>query len=477
MNSSASKYEAKDDGDDDLDEMMAAVENGTLPGTAETPAAARDDDDGVDQTHRRDPRDAATIETRAAAGPITREEVQLLLAPRDEVLAGLLQAVDATQLASAAASKERRALESDLVHKYGKAGVTGTTELDIVSEYTRMVAVFLILSAAGWIITVLDIVGVFDGARGDAMARAMYASTFPMSVTICPMLYYGTLGFGVILSDARLNIVCYVAFIVDGLCYGEEFFDAGWVYPYIFTEVSSSQGGGDYGSTPTLVMGAIYALVVFVVFGWLGVNTLALGRRKVLERKLSLPHFSETFCSTSMKVFAFQAFLGVMQVVNVATAQDAEQLAKAVRINEASFSFSVALGAGYVTKVLIFDVPGLTTHAFFNGKGSRWSVVGVVCALVGALTSTAGWLLAYQTHGSSSSTSFDVAAVLGNISCSALTAANAASTVNFMKSVPGGCGRFVRRGAEAAWQLRNEKETDFASMPTDTSPNPAGADT
>ena len=168
-----------------------------------------------------------------------------------------------------------------------------------------------------------------------------------------------------------------------------------------------------------------------------------------------------------MKIVASQAILGVMQVVNVATAQDSEQLARAIRINEASYSFSVALGAGYVTKVLIFDVPGLTIHAFFNGKGSRWSVVGVVCGSVGGLTGIGGWLLAYQANGSSNSASFDVAAILGNISCSALTAANAASAVNFIKDVPGGCGRFVRKGAEAAWQLRTEKDIEW-------SPNPSG---
>lgn len=76
------------------------------------------------------------------------------------------------------------------------------------------------------------------------------------------------------------------------------------------------------------------------------------------------------------------------------------------------------------------------------------------------MTATAGWLLAYQTHGNSTSSSFDVASVMGNISCAALSAANAASAVNFLKDLLGGCKRFVKRGAEATIQLKSSKDKE-----------------
>ena len=204
--------------------------------------------------------------------PITKEEVQQLLAPRDEVLARMLWA----SMPVAEGSKESRGeFENELLARYPKTSSEDGQEGDIVSEYSRMVAVFLLLSTAGWTIAVVDAVGVLQSEREEAMARALYAATMPMSITICPMLYYGTLGTGIILSDARLNVVCYLAFIVDGFCYGEEYFDAHWLYPYIFNEVedgSVDSAGSDFGTTPSLVLGALFAVTCTVVFGWLGVN-------------------------------------------------------------------------------------------------------------------------------------------------------------------------------------------------------------
>ena len=100
----------------------------------------------------------------------------------------------------------------------------------------------------------------------------------------------------------------------------------------------------------------LFWVMCTVVFGWLGVNVLGLGRRRLIERRLSLARFSEQFCTVSVKIACFQSLLAVMQVVNVAAAETEEQLARARRINEASFSFSLMLAAIVVTKVLTFDV-------------------------------------------------------------------------------------------------------------------------
>eukprot|EP01047_Picozoa_sp_COSAG01_P103186 COSAG01_NODE_32677_length_577_cov_1.443515_1_plen_142_part_00 len=115
----------------------------------------------------------------------------------------------------------------------------------------------------------------------------------------------------------------------------------------------------------------------------------------------------------------------------------------------------MTLAAGYITKVLIFEVPELTAHDFFSGEGSRWSVVAVVCAVVGGLAGTSGWLLAYRAQGGSSRSGFNVASVLGNLACSTLTLANAASAMNFLRETSGGCTRFVRSGAAAAMELKS----------------------
>eukprot|EP01052_Picozoa_sp_SAG31_P019738 SAG31_NODE_1452_length_8286_cov_6.329547_8_plen_423_part_00 len=411
-----------------------------------------------------------------AAITITKEEVQQLLAPRDKVLARILRA---SRPVAEESTERRSEFESELLVRYPRVISESGQEGDIVSEYSLMVAVFLLLSTAGWMIAIVDAVGILESEREEAMARALYAATMPMSITICPMLYYGTLGTGVILSDARLNIVCYIAFIVDGFCYGEEYFDIHWLYPYIFNEVEDgSSGGSEFGITPSLVLGALFAVTCTVVFGWLGVNVLALGRRNVVDRNLSLLQFSDNFCATSVKIVGFQALLGVMQVVNVANAQNGEQLARVVRINEASYSFSLVLAAGYVTKILIFDVPGLTTHGFFNGEGTGWSVAAVFLASAGALAGTGGWLLAYQTSSNSTSTSFDVSSVLGNISTFALAAANTASALNLLQGISGGCSKFVRSGAEAAMQMRdgNHDQSDAAALPRGTSPSHAMSD-
>ena len=412
-------------------------------------------------------------EGEPGGAPATLADVRSLLAQRDELLAGLLQDCDGqtAHFRRTSGSAGRRELERELVAKYSGGAAEaeaseGGRQGDIVSEYKRMVAAFLLLSTAGWTIALLDAASVLDGARAEAMSRALYAATMPMSITFCPMLYYGTLGTGEILSDARLNVVCWIAFVVDGLCYGEDFFSLQPYYGYVLD--AGSAGGDDFGAAPTIVLSILFWVMCTVVFGWLGVNVLGLGRRRLIERRLSLARFSEQFCTVSVKIACFQSLLAVMQVVNVAAAETEEQLARARRINEASFSFSLMLAAIYVTKVLAFDVSGLTAHSFFHGEGSTSAVVAVAFGVVGALTATGGWLLAYQTPGASDSTSFAVTSALGNVSATALTLANAANAVNLLPG-QGACARFVRYGnAEASEEGGGARENEMASVSTDS---------
>ena len=237
-------------------------------------------------------------------------------------------------------------------------------------------------------------------------------------------------------------------------------------YGYVLDGAGSA--GGDFGAAPTIVLSILFWVMCTVVFGWLGVNVLGLGRRRLIERRLSLARFSEQFCTVSVKIACFQSLLAVMQVVNVAAAETDEQLARARRINEASFSFSLMLAAIYVTKVLTFDVSGLTAHSFFNGEGSTSAVVAVAFGVVGALTATGGWLLAYQTPGASDSASFAVTSALGNVSATALTLANTANAVNLLPG-QGACARFVRHGnAEESEEGGGARENEMASVSTDS---------
>ena len=89
------------------------------------------------------------LQSSSSSTPLTRDEMQLYIAPRDEILAELLQrqwpASRLSGIGVFAHSEQRRVLEAELTGRYEENARDSDGEesdRDIVSEYARMVALF-----------------------------------------------------------------------------------------------------------------------------------------------------------------------------------------------------------------------------------------------------------------------------------------------------------------------------------------------
>ncbi|CAD7924772.1 unnamed protein product [Amoebophrya sp. A120] len=262
---------------------------------------------------------------------------------------------------------------------------------DFVSHYPKLLLAFVSLQAVKWVFAILEVL--------DAIGPAGYAvrtSTLTFDVALCQMMYLGTLHYG-LLDFSKLNVVCRLAFLVNGGC---------WLLHFLTVDRPRSEEEAlaekvtDESSLLATVDACIWA-AVFGVSAWVGIQALIVGRTKLCEKwtartangkqgtaetsalseankiapesdeheqqggglqatgsaseaEESLTALSDKCLRVYSVALLIMAAITAFCVWNAATAET-EHEAQARIQNEAVFSFSYVLGMAWGMKVLLFD--------------------------------------------------------------------------------------------------------------------------
>ena len=207
---------------------------------------------------------------------------------------------------------------------------------------------------------------------------------------------FGTLGTGRVLDDSRMHWLCRVALVVDGFCYGENFFNLRHF------DGSASDADAELIPYQSIVLSVVFWVISLVVFTGLGVNTIAIARIRMVQRvsKVSLVRFSSAVLDLTFKTICLQALLGLVAVVNVIEAETEDEQDRALDVNMAIFRFSLhflAQWAGFWSSS--FGTCGVAVHSICSGTVGGGVTVGVVLFFVfGGLSGLAGVLLGLMTQ-------------------------------------------------------------------------------
>eukprot|EP00392_Amoebophrya_sp_AT5.2_P003408 g3413.t1 len=259
--------------------------------------------------------------------------------------------------------------------------------LSFLAHYPRLVAVFCVLQLAGWTANLLEICGVL-GPLGSAVNAA--ALTF--DVALCQLLYFGTLHYG-LLDFSALNVVCRIAFAVDGL---------GLLLNYVLVEKprSAAEAVQEKVKRETNTIAGVDAAiwgVVCAVSAWIGVQVLVVARMRLCEKwillaamknsngtgtetttsdlfpppvendnysagaNFQLAALSDEFAKLYAVAGIFILSVAVFAAIKAGTAEKQDEVEARVQ-NDALFSTSFAAGMLGGMKVCLFDASNAGTR-------------------------------------------------------------------------------------------------------------------
>ena len=275
---------------------------------------------------------------------------------------------------------------------------------DIVTEYPWLVIPFACFNLVSWVLALLEVAG----AVGPWAYAAMDA-LYPVDISFCQMMFWGTLHYGPI-ADGRLACICRVAFVIEACSYmirNVTTFHAFTVEDAISYANASAIGINPPVPTLSLVMGALRATFFFIVFGpfaaWLGPIVLQVGRRRLLKNvdAAALPPFSTRFLSWYVIVLSIQLGLCAVCTVLTAQAQTDEELVFQLKLNYNLRSISGVFAQLPGWKALIFDASGKSVAMWRRGEGTRMQTAAVTCCFLFAGVVSVDFILLMCASGSS----------------------------------------------------------------------------
>lgn len=255
--------------------------------------------------------------------------------------------------------------ESNKIDSLGKRG-------DIVAEYKSIVVPFIVLQIIGWGFCFAEVARAI-GPTGNAIVQALT----PIDINFCQLLFFGTLHYG-LLDDGRLCWVCRIAFVVDGCAM---LISGALVFRPSDTQQAIDALDPSYvpNMTQGWIGGAIWFFMYAVFSAWIGVQTLAVSRRRILDGvgEAGLAAFSNKQIKAQLVALAAQAAIGVWMAVQTQTAaaQTAEAQIRAANNDGNLMNVSFMLAQVYSFKILLFDATGARMGDFFRCKGTRASYV------------------------------------------------------------------------------------------------------
>lgn len=252
---------------------------------------------------------------------------------------------------------------------------------DIVSEYKWLVLPFLIFNTTSWILAILEIAGVVGPA-----AYAAMDALYPVDISFCQMMFWGTLHYGPI-KDDRLAIVCRIAFIIEAACYvvrNVVIFQPATIQDAIAYANSSSVGSPEVPPLSSL-LGYLRAAFFFIVFGpfaaYVGTTCLQIGRRRLLSHVSapSLSRFSTRFLRGYVVILAIQLAICAVCAWRVASATTLDEEVLATKLNYTLRAVSGICAQILGWKAVVFDASGKSIQQWRSGKGTRLQTAAVMC--------------------------------------------------------------------------------------------------
>ena len=248
---------------------------------------------------------------------------------------------------------------------------------DIVSEYKWLVLPFLIFNTTSWILAILEIAGVVGPA-----AYAAMDALYPVDISFCQMMFWGTLHYGPI-KDDRLAIVCRIAFIIEAACYVVR--NVVIFQPATIQDAISYANSSSVGSPKCATLHFSYLRAAFssscLVLRLVGTTCLQIGRRRLLSHVSapSLSRFSTRFLRGYVVILAIQLAICAVCAWRVASATTLDEEVLATKLNYTLRAVSGICAQILGWKAVVFDASGKSIQQWRSGKGTRLQTAAVMC--------------------------------------------------------------------------------------------------
>lgn len=239
-------------------------------------------------------------------------------------------------------------------------------DVDVVSEYPKLVGSFIILQCFCWAVAILE------AARAmGPIANVLGTEGASFDIAICNMMFFGTLHKGLI-SDKRLAWVCRIAFLVDGVIL---FMTYSTIFrPSTLEEALNYTATGEVVSMLSgFINASVWLFMMAFVSAWIGIRMLELARRRLFEQAAQSPgEFSDRFVRVYVALIAVQLVVSTTVTVVAALVRTTEAQFRMSQVVGPSFNFNIMLGQVYGFKCMTFDATGQTLRT--AGKWAWWSV-------------------------------------------------------------------------------------------------------
>jgi len=245
---------------------------------------------------------------------------------------------------------------------------TSAAQGDIVSVYPKIVGTFVLMRIVCWTILILEMCKVDMHGIDSAIVETSSA----MEICYCQLMFYGTLHYGLI-SSARLENICRVAFFLDGtalLVKGFTVFSADTVEDLIAGMNATAMGVAQDMSS-SIQGGIIWFGAMAIYSMWVGVQMLAVSRVRIFDYvpRERLAAFSDRNTKIYAVSLAIQVLIGGALVVYACVNDESPEAE--VRFSKtivAVTQLSFAIGQAYTFKMLIFDTCGQTIRGWLRGE-------------------------------------------------------------------------------------------------------------
>ena len=259
---------------------------------------------------------------------------------------------------------------------------------------SAQILAYLIPQVTSWVLALLEVFAVV-GSR----AHAALDSSTPLDVTLCVMMYLGTLHKGLI-SDRRLTFVCRIGFCVDGIIFFVNHAYMFWPMNEAHAhEAANHTADPASAPSPLNVWGIINGFMWFFFWtlfaGTVATNCLAAIRRRLLDG--IAPVDRSAFCTRLLMVncaaVIVQYGLGAWTILNVATASTLSAQIIALKSNRVINHLALILAQAFAMKCAVFDMTGRTVSEFCAGRGTKASYVAVFVMIACLLITIAAVVL------------------------------------------------------------------------------------